>query len=89
MQNCTRFVTRWALTKGILEVEGHEDEGLFFFKKCGLSWTCVLLKEAPETFEEAAKISKDMARRKVDLLKKQVGKYEQFEPKVSWLEKKA
>jgi hypothetical protein len=96
MQSCylgtpsTRFVTRWALTEGIIEIEGHMDGGYFYFRKPGSPiGTSVPFVEASISLDMAKLVAKDMAKRKVTSLKKQVAKYERFEPKVSRLEKKA
>ena len=98
MQSCyqgtpsTRFVTHWALTEGIIEMEGHIDGGYFFAHKRKDSYSasvCVPLKEASISLDLARIVAKDMAKRKVASLKKQVAKYERFEPKVNRLEKKA
>lgn len=77
----TRYVTRWALTQGILQIDGeYTADGKYFAQRGGHIF--VGTDEAFAAPELAAQRARQMAKHKVTLLKKQIKKLESFEPKI-------
>jgi len=80
----TYYVTKYVLTKGIIEVEGElRPDGWLDIKKAPREFYCMVVL-APhffsETMEEAFNIHRQMKERKIASLEKQISKLKRSEP---------
>jgi hypothetical protein len=77
----TAYITRYALTRGILEVRGRVEEHRYLGSLDGWSW--LYHRTAwKQTLEEAMEQARFMAQKRIEKLKKELEELRDFEPKV-------
>jgi hypothetical protein len=77
----TAYVTRYALTRGILMVHGIVGERRYLGSPDGYSWIYPRSDWEP-TLEEAMEQAKERVKRRIEKLKKELEFLRDFEPKV-------
>jgi transcription initiation factor IIE alpha subunit len=77
----TAYVTRYALTRGILEVQGRVEEHRYLGSIDDYSWIYPRSAWKP-TLDEAIEQAQAMAKKRIEKLKKELEFLRDFEPKV-------
>jgi hypothetical protein len=78
-----RYITKYALTQGIIELEGeYTEDGKYFHETGGSLRILIARDEAFERLDQAIGVAKTMAKNRIHQLRKQIERLEMYSPKV-------